>query len=635
MYRPGVGIARRAAVRAAAGVEQVRVLRGVDAELVRPRGRSLETAVRALRARPDVLLAVPDQRRSTSVDPTGEAGWQEQWGHHNTGQLTGFDPPLAGRPDMDVDGLEALAITPGSSSVVVAVIDDGVDFSHPDLFGRRWINPGESGMDGSGRDKRSNSLDDDGNGFTDDTYGWDFCNGDRTVHDRNEDGHGTGVAGTIAASLNGEGTVGIAPSTRIMALKFLADPEDDPYGLCGWDSQAIEAIAYAKRKGVRIINASWGSPDVSPALENAIATSGALFVTAAGNEAWNIDRAPVYPAAFDAPNILTVGAVNSRGGLSPFSNYGSTAVDIAAPGEQILVPCPAEGTYEAGWCWVDGTSFASPYAAGTAALVAAVSPSLLSSPTALRSRVITSGVPLASLAGKVASGKLLNARRALDFVVPTLSAVRRIQPAEGSTLGSTWTPARISWPTMRDDTAVGSYRLEQRRNGGAWETVVNATTAAYRNVNVALSGTYEYRVTPRDAAGNLGSAGQALAISPTRHEESSGSVTWAGTWRTASSSAASGGGTRYATGWGAAATLAFSGRAASVVAPVGPAGSSVKVYVDGAYVKTVSLYSATAAARKTIFATSWTTPGDHTVKVVNLPVAGRYRAEIDAFVVLR
>ena len=158
-----------------------------------------------------------------------------------------------GSPDADIDARQALGITTGDPATVVAVIDDGVDFSHPDLAGRAWTNPGESG-DG----RETNGIDDDGNGYIDDVHGWDFCHDDNTVHDPDQDFHGTHVAGTIAASLNGVGVVGVAPNVSIMALKFISDdmPKD-----CGLDSQAIAAIAYAKSFGVHIANASWGGTE--------------------------------------------------------------------------------------------------------------------------------------------------------------------------------------------------------------------------------------------------------------------------------------------------------------------------------------------------------------------------------------
>ena len=171
-----------------------------------------------------------------------------------------------------------------------------------------WTNPGESGGG-----KETNGVDDDGNGYIDDVHGWDFCHDDNTVHDPDDDFHGTHVAGTIAAALDGQGVVGVAPSVKLMALKFLGD--DDA---CGFDSQAIEAIAYAKYFGVRIANNSWsgrGRLTSAPDLKAAIANSGMLFVVSAGNDGIDNDTEafPALPASWDLPNILSVGRDRQQG----------------------------------------------------------------------------------------------------------------------------------------------------------------------------------------------------------------------------------------------------------------------------------------------------------------------------------
>ncbi len=195
--------------------------------------------------------------------------------------------------------------------MVVAVVDDGIDFSHPDLADRAWTNPGESG---GGR--ATNGIDDDANGYVDDVHGWDFCNNDNTVHDPGEDWHGTHVSGTIAASLDGAGTLGVAPGIRLMALKFIDDGQE-----CGTDGMAVDAIDYAASFGVGIINASWGGPEPSAVLDVAIAASGALFVAAAGNDQQNMDGKNsdgtpgirFYPAASTLPNVVSVAAIDQQG----------------------------------------------------------------------------------------------------------------------------------------------------------------------------------------------------------------------------------------------------------------------------------------------------------------------------------
>ncbi|HEY8818553.1 MAG TPA: S8 family peptidase, partial [Candidatus Limnocylindrales bacterium] len=340
-FRPGTSPATGRSVIAHAGGAHIADVKGArTATLKAPTGRSAGT-IADLRHDPHVLRVGVDHRRYRAADPTGEPLWGELWGLDNTGQdLYQGQDGTGGVPDADIDGRQALGITTGNPATVVAVIDDGVDFSHPDLAARAWTNPGESGAG-----KETNGIDDDGNGYIDDVHGWDFCHNDNTVHDVDDDYHGTHVAGTIAASLDGEGVVGVAPSVSIMALKFLGN---DPS--CGFDSQAIAAIAYAKSFGVRIANASWGGvgrPSDSPDLRDAIASSGMLFVAAAGNEGSDNDAGPTttLPASFDLPNIVSVAAIDNTGSLTWFSDFGARSVDITAPGEAILSALPADATH--------------------------------------------------------------------------------------------------------------------------------------------------------------------------------------------------------------------------------------------------------------------------------------------------
>ncbi|QIN80182.1 S8 family serine peptidase [Rubrobacter marinus] len=314
------------------GLEEVETLDLVDAEVAEVEGQPVEQAVRDLERRPDVEYAEPDH----ILSPFGyadEPRFGELWGLNNTGQSIEGSP---GSPDFDTNALEASGVTQGDPNLVVAVIDDGVDFTHPDLASRKWVNPGESGGG-----KETNRRDDDRNGYVDDVNGWDFANNDNTVHDSRLDSHGTHVAGTIAASVNGGGVVGVAPNVKIMALNFLGTGPNS-----GSVSSAIRAIQYAKSKGVRISNNSWGGTVYNQALKDAIDASGQLFVAAAGNGGAdqigddNDGAAPAYPASYTSPNILSVAAVENTGGMASFSNYGATSVDISAPGVSILSTIP-------------------------------------------------------------------------------------------------------------------------------------------------------------------------------------------------------------------------------------------------------------------------------------------------------
>ena len=322
-FKPSASPAEEASIRRQEGLEKKKDLGLIDAEVDKVGGQSVEQAVRALNSRPNVEYAQPDFVHHAS-GYADEPRFSELWGLHNTGQTIQGSVGVA---DVDVNGLEASAVTQGDPNLVVAVIDSGVDFSHPDLAGRAWTNPGEV---------PNNNLDDDNNGYIDDVNGWDFFHGDKTVHDPTEDRHGTHVSGTIAASIDGQGVVGVAPKVKIMALKFMG-----PEG--GYTSDAILAIQYAKAEGAKISNNSWGGGPYDPidqALYDAINNSGSLFVAAAGNNGSNNDAYPVYPASYDLPNILSVAAVDNQGKLASFSNYGASTVDIAAPGVGILSSVP-------------------------------------------------------------------------------------------------------------------------------------------------------------------------------------------------------------------------------------------------------------------------------------------------------
>jgi len=323
-FKPSASPAEEASIRRQEGLEKKKDLGLIDAEVDKVGGQSVEQAVRALNSRPNVEYAQPDFVHHAS-GYADEPRFSELWGLHNTGQTIQGSVGVA---DVDVNGLEASAVTQGDPNLVVAVIDSGVDFSHPDLAGRAWTNPGEV---------PNNNLDDDGNGFVDDVNGADFVNNDGNPFDDNS--HGTHVSGTIAASVNGQGVVGVAPNIKIMALKAFNA------GGSGATSDAIEAITYAKNKGAKISNNSWGGAPFEQALKDAIDASGSLFVASAGNGGADQigddnDVSPSYPASYDSPNILAVAAINNQGNLGSFSNFGATSVDISAPGVNILSSIP-------------------------------------------------------------------------------------------------------------------------------------------------------------------------------------------------------------------------------------------------------------------------------------------------------
>jgi subtilisin family serine protease len=574
-----------------------------------------------------------DHRRFRDADPTAEQFWTELWGLDNTGQDIRQGHERGGTVDADVDAPQAMAVTTGTPSTVVAVIDDGVDFSHPDLTRRAWTNPGESGGG-----KETNGIDDDANGYVDDVHGWDFCHDDNTVHDFDDDQHGTHVAGTIAASLDGVGVVGVAPGVSIMGLKFLSNGAD-----CGFDSMAIAAIDYASSFGVRIVNASWGgvgAPGDALNLRDAIRDSGMLFIAAAGNDSSDNDQGPftALPASFDLPNIISVAAVDNAGELASFSNYGRTSVDIVAPGKVILSTLPADSDFPTpGWGWLDGTSMATPHVSGVAALAASMWPSLLGDPVALRARVLGSGKPSPLTGGLTSTGRIVDAWRALDATPPPAAArPNTFAFVTGSQMSSTRSTVRVGWPAGTDDrTGIGAYGLGQRAGAGSWATAVAATSRRTADRSLTIGTAWGMRVRARDGATNWGAWSGASTITLARYQETSSKVSYRGTWWSHRTSSASAGRERYATRKGASVTFRFTGRAVGIVAPKGASRGSAKLYVDGVYVSTVNLHRSSFTPRNVVAARAWSTSGTHTIKLVALGTAGHPRIDIDAFLVIR
>jgi subtilisin family serine protease len=264
--------------------------------------KKMEDILNTLNSLPEVEYAEPNYilQATASTTAVSDPMYGQLWGMKNTGQTIEGIP---GTPGIDIKAETAWTKTKGSSSVVVAVIDTGTDINHPDLKDRIWKNPGEIAGDG---------IDNDKNGYVDDVNGWDFYNVDNTVYDSYDgDEHGTHVSGTIAGTSNTIGVTGVAPNIKILPLKFIG-----PYG--GYTSDAILAVNYAKAKGVKITNNSWGGGGFSQALMDAIKGSNSIFIAAAGNDGTNNDTTPSYPASYNLQNILAVAALNNQGNIANF-----------------------------------------------------------------------------------------------------------------------------------------------------------------------------------------------------------------------------------------------------------------------------------------------------------------------------
>jgi subtilisin family serine protease len=416
--------AERAAMRAGADVERDATLPVKGLELVDPEpGVSVGAAVDHLERMDGVVYAEPD---------------------HVVHQATTPDDPLfAYEWDMTaVRAPEAWDVTTGSPQVTVGVVDTGIDVTHPDLASNLWTNPGESG---GGRE--TNDRDDDGNGRIDDVHGWDFVDGDAQPQDGN--GHGTHVSGTIAARGNDAiGVAGLDWAAGLMALRVLGDDGS------GYVSDVITAYTYAARNGARVVNASLGGPSFSRAERDAIAAApDTLFVVAAGNDGADNDVTPEYPCDYDLANVVCVAATDRDDTLASFSNEGAESVDLGAPGVDIASTWPG-GRY----ALLDGTSMATPHVAGAAALLLAHDPGLTTG--GLRAALLGSVHPVAALAGRVATGGLLDVAAALS-VPPTPP---KPPPAPPVTAPEVATPSVAA--SAADRTAPGvSLRIDRATLG--------------------------------------------------------------------------------------------------------------------------------------------------------------------------
>ena len=351
----------------------------------------VQRAIAALQADPDVEYAEPNwiyKHHATSNDT-----------YFTNGSLWGMS---AGNNQFGSRANEAWAANKtGSSSVYIGIIDEGYMYAHEDLAANAGVNPGE--VAGNGRD-------DDGNGLVDDVYGWDFDGNNSSVFDGVGDDHGTHVAGTIGGvGGNSKGVAGVVWSVKLLSAKFLGSRG-------GTTANAVKAVDYftgLKNRGVNIVatNNSWGGGGFSQALKDAIDranNAGILFVAAAGNSGTNNDATPSYPSGYTSENIIAVASITSTGALSSFSQYGATTVDIGAPGSAIwsTVPKSSKGKVISSYASYSGTSMATPHVSGAVALYASLNPGATAAQ--IKSAILNSATPTASLSGKTVTGGRLN-----------------------------------------------------------------------------------------------------------------------------------------------------------------------------------------------------------------------------------
>jgi subtilisin family serine protease len=501
-FRGAVGDFDQEKVLDASGAKTKRKFARINAKLVSIDPAKLKKAIAKLEDDPRVRYVEPNHLVHADASPN-DPSFGQLWGLHNTGQSVNG---VTGTADADVDAREAWDVATGSSSVVVAVIDTGTDFGHPELGGSMdtspvmWVNPGENCAG-----CRSDGVDNDGNGYVDDWRGYDFVNNDNNPVD--DQAHGTHVSGTIGAvGNNGSGIAGVNWNVKIMALKFL-----DRNG-SGTIADAVEAILYAARSGAHVLNNSWGGGGFSQALFDAIKesdTKGALFVAAAGNDGVNTDSSPHYPSSYDVPNVVSVAATTSSDARASFSNYGRKSVDLGAPGANIYSTVLSNG-----YDYYNGTSMATPHVAGAAALAKAAFPAATG--IGLKALLLRTVDANSGLAGASTSEGRLNANNAVrcaaapkvwldspaaGFVVSVGEAVpvtvigSNCGEAAGVTVGASANGSAIALTPRGDGLYTGTYAPSQ---AGAVTISATASVGAAADTR-SVSGTAEENYRFEDA----------------------------------------------------------------------------------------------------------------------------------------
>jgi len=521
-FQPWVSEGSKASLRQVVGAvlaSRIRTAGEGQLERVRLSGIDVAAAIRLLRDSPAIRFAEPNwvyTHQAISNDAGYTGGYL--WG------MYGNATTPANQFGSQAGEAWAAGAT-GSSSVYIAVIDEGIDLNHPELAPNIWTNPFDP----------PDGVDSDGNGFVDDVHGWDFFQDNNSIYDgapgnTTLDSHGTHVSGTIGGlGGNGAGVVGINWSVTIISAKFLG-----PSG--GTTADAVAALDYItdlkQRHGLNIVatNNSWGGGGYSQSLHDAIlraGKAGILFVAAAGNGnifgiGQNNDSVPNYPANYSTlvgtstetaasyEAMIAVASLTSTGARSTFSNYGATTVDLGAPGSGIWSTTPSNS-----YSQFSGTSMATPHVTGAAALYKSFNP--LASAEELRTAILqsASATPTPSLAGITQTGGRLN----IGFWFPTVPP-----PAAPSLLTASAVSANqinLSW----SDNATDEDGVNVERCTGASCTAfvqvasLGPNTTLYQNTGLVASTTYRYRVRASNAGGtsaysNIGAATTQGAATP-------------------------------------------------------------------------------------------------------------------------
>ena len=401
------------------------------------------------------------------------------WGLHNTGQTVNGTVGTAGA---HISAPWAWDLATGSASIVVAVLDSGIRWSHQDLSANIWTNSGETA---------ANGIDDDGNGYVDDVRGWDFVNADNNPDDDN--GHGTHVAGTIGAVGNNNlGVTGVNWAVQLMPVK--AGNAASLYTA----ADIIAGINYAATNGADVVNMSFGGPSFSSLMKAAIdAAPNVLFVAAAANGGADgigddNDISPIYPASYTSANIISVAASDQVDSLAAFSNFGAVSVDVAAPGVNIA---STFNTSDSMYAYSNGTSMAAPHVAGLGALMKGANSTLT---VAQLIAEITGNVDSKpAFTGKMSSGGRINAYASVNAVIaPTAPSVLTATGASSTQVDLVWTD---------NATNETGFKIERKTGvGGTYSQIAttSANAVSYSDTSTSADSSYYYRVRAYHAYAN-------------------------------------------------------------------------------------------------------------------------------------
>ncbi|MCW1921088.1 S8 family serine peptidase [Luteolibacter arcticus] len=400
-------------------------------------------ALRFLSAHPDLVTAAGPDGVGFGAGLPNDASFGSQWGHHNAGQS-------GGTVDADVDAPEFWDIIESAPGLVVAVLDSGLNTSHPDLLNLSWVNPGEVPGDG---------IDNDGSGKVDDTGGWDFVSNDKNPAD--DHGHGSNVTGIMAATRNNAAGIAGMIGVRVLVCKILNSANS------GFTSHLIAAVTYARQRGVPVMNLSLQNYPLDIFLYQeftACEDAGILLSVCAGNQGFNNDEIPNYPSCYPHSNLIAVGShdrTDARWSGTSFnpSNYGATSVDLFAPGRDIL--SPILGTSYSSYT---GTSQATPYVTAVCAAIKYANPSWTAS--SIKASVLASVVTRPAYAGQCSTGGRLNAANAISHAIRQLPD--RDSDGDGHAnlleyLAGTKVDARTSRPAVFHQTAGGYLKTGMTR----------------------------------------------------------------------------------------------------------------------------------------------------------------------------